>query len=883
MPHIARGYWVAWTRLLAILFMVCGIASRADASAPDAFILDLPGGASLPGGFAPMDAVAGEGRETFRWKTGLFIDPLEFRLDAVAGIRAVKAPSTPPDLTGFRCQLRGGDLIDGSLVAIDADAVVLKPAGADTAVRIDRGNVTSIRRRNGGEGTVYVGPGGLVGWQQEPADAWHDEAARLTSEHRNATIARNIAASPRARYDITLSWRETPDVVIAIAAGDGKQPEPYRIELTKEAAGGHAGLIIRQEGKASNYEKVVISSLDKGRLRMSLFVDVAKGRLAILVDGVEKVVETTAPPTNGKPPSGRFAMTLRSGDICLESLRVTEWTTPDPGAQERADTAVVTRTGRIITGGIESLDAALDSVIVATAEGATTVALSEVEAIDLAGAEATPPAENAVEPSAAAIRVLTHAGGVLTGNLLAVSDKGVDVGRSGVTGGVAVPFADILTVTSLESASPPPLPGRSGVLVMGDARVPGCIVDAAAWGGGIAWQATGSLGASGFASGDQAGFSAEVEYRPTAARSGPLASDQAEIGGVGASIGIDDDGAFSVTMVVEDGAAARDGRIEPGARILAVRPTPHGPFVETKGVDLEHVMNLLRGRVGTPVGVRVESPGGKRQTVNLVRGLLYVADREVLAVALAAHARVAAAAVTQEAQRGYPAIMALCSGDLIPVAVERIDAAGVRLRSPVTAEAGRESAVVAGNLVKAIELDPSASTQGIPRDIFERLLTVPRSQQSDPPTHLLRLRTGDYLRGKLLSLDDSQVTFEVVGQQKKLPRQAVVRLIWLHPEHLVDDTSKEEKNADAVSREHDGGLLVQGLGASGERTTLEVERVDGKAIVGQSPAFGPSRIDTTRIDRLLIGAAITAGDDDLPFAKWRLKLAPLPRALREKK
>jgi hypothetical protein len=57
--------------------------------------------------------------------------------------------------------------------------------------------------------------------------------------------------------------------------------------------------------------------------------------------------------------------------------------------------------------------------------------------------------------------------------------------------------------------------------------------------------------------------------------------------------------------------------------------------------------------------------------------------------------------------------------------------------------------------------------------------------------------------------------------------------------------------------------------------------MEGPAIIGTSPAFGPSRIDTTRIDKLLIGGAVGAGDERLPFDQWRLRLAPLPRALRD--
>jgi hypothetical protein len=76
------------------------------------------------------------------------------------------------------------------------------------------------------------------------------------------------------------------------------------------------------------------------------------------------------------------------------------------------------------------------------------------------------------------------------------------------------------------------------------------------------------------------------------------------------------------------------------------------------------------------------------------------------------------------------------------------------------------------------------------------------------------------------------------------------------------------------------GLLVQGVSPRG-RTTLVADRLEGTAIVGDNPAFGPSRIEVTAVDKLLLGRAVGAGDEQLPFDKWRLRLAPLPRALRE--
>ena len=199
---------------------------------------------------------------------------------------------------------------------------------------------------------------------------------------------------------------------------------------------------------------------------------------------------------------------------------------------------------------------------------------------------------------------------------------------------------------------------------------------------------------------------------------------------------------------------------------------------------------------------------------------------------------------------------------------------------------------MANGLVRAIELDPTAGTSKISPDRFQRLTTLPRSQRDSPPTHLLRLRTQDYLRGRLESLDDDEVVFSVLDQKKRLPRAAVSRIIWLHPEEIdfaaggaarpdrVPAAGADGGEKPPADPEPAAGLLVQGVSARG-RATLVAERMEGPAIIGTSPAFGPSRIDTTRIDKLLMGGAVGAGDERLPFAQWRLRLAPLPRALRD--
>jgi hypothetical protein len=176
--------------------------------------------------------------------------------------------------------------------------------------------------------------------------------------------------------------------------------------------------------------------------------------------------------------------------------------------------------------------------------------------------------------------------------------------------------------------------------------------------------------------------------------------------------------------------------------------------------------------------------------------------------------------------------------------------------------------------VQAVELDPSVPARDIEKPQFDRLRMLPRSQRVTPPTHMVRLRDGDYLRGRLESLDDTTLVLDVRGELKRLPRTAVARVIWLHP---------EEDSADAPPRDAPpipAGFLVQGV-AEGRRVTLVAEGLAEGAIRGTSLALGPGRIDLKGVDRLLLGRAIDGEADQLPYRQWKLRPAPEPKALRE--
>jgi hypothetical protein len=280
-------------------------------------------------------------------------------------------------------------------------------------------------------------------------------------------------------------------------------------------------------------------------------------------------------------------------------------------------------------------------------------------------------------------------------------------------------------------------------------------------------------------------------------------------------------------------------------------------------------MNLLRGRVGTRVALRVSAnDGGEPREIELERRSISVVGRQVLEQALAVHEALGGpSGPAADAREPFPAKVILRSGDVAACRVLGIDAAGVKLETSLAA-AGKPMQVAA-ELVQAVELVPDAPRRDLDATIFTRLLTLPRMQRARPPTHLLRLVDGDYLRGRLESLDETTVKFEVLGTRKELPRNLVARVIWLHPDAALD----------AATPPAAAGLPVQGVSADGSRVTLEAEGVEGDVISGHSRAFGTGTIDVRRIDRLLVGPAVGSDAGAREYEQWKLRPAAEPRAL----
>ncbi|MBC8875795.1 MAG: TlpA family protein disulfide reductase [Planctomycetes bacterium] len=219
---------------------------------------------------------------------------------------------------------------------------------------------------------------------------------------------------------------------------------------------------------------------------------------------------------------------------------------------------------------------------------------------------------------------------------------------------------------------------------------------------------------------------------------------------------------------------------------------------------------------------------------------------------------------TRQSTRFGPSLY-LRTGDTIPCKVERIDEKGVAFESTVF-----DATFVTHEKIKAVELENRSRATKINQSKRDRLLTLPRIQKNNPPTHLIRSTSGDYLRARLIEMDDKTLTAEVRLETRQLPRQYVTRIIWMHEDELGESGETEASSPPVTASR------VQALRDDGIRLTFVPEEVVDTTLSGTSDVLGACRVELSEVDQLLIGGAIEQAAPELAYQRWRLQHAINP-------
>ena len=212
----------------------------------------------------------------------------------------------------------------------------------------------------------------------------------------------------------------------------------------------------------------------------------------------------------------------------------------------------------------------------------------------------------------------------------------------------------------------------------------------------------------------------------------------------------------------------------------------------------------------------------------------------------------------------------LRTGDTIPCEITGVDEKGVTFKTTMS-----DSTFVTHEKIKAVELASEALSIKVSKTKRERLLTLPRMQRDNPPTHLIRSINGDYLRGRLTEMDEKILKMEVRLETREVERDKIAKIIWLHSDEL--DATKKAPTETPKS----GTSRVQVLRSDGIRLTFFAEELTETTLVGKSEVLGVCRADLKQVDQLLVGSTIELAAAELAYQRWKLQHAVEPLAARD--
>ena len=230
----------------------------------------------------------------------------------------------------------------------------------------------------------------------------------------------------------------------------------------------------------------------------------------------------------------------------------------------------------------------------------------------------------------------------------------------------------------------------------------------------------------------------------------------------------------------------------------------------------------------------------------------------------------------------------LTNGDCFPAIIKSLDDIQTVFHSTIF-----EGTKINNELIRGIRVLAHAGMEQMDSGAQKKLLTLPRMQRSNPPTHLIVARQGDAIRGRLKSINDDFAVLEVRGSDRSIMMKTIAEIIWLieAPEVIPltgqnlqasnSETEKKEteKSKAGISNASESlhELQCQALFDTGARISMVPSTISDNILSGVHPQLGACQIDLAAVNRLVLGDAIATEATKSRFGKWKLENAPDPK------
>lgn len=696
---------------------------------------------------------------TLRWQARGATQPFEFGIDAIRAAYFAPPQNRPAPDGEYCFELTNGDVMYGSLAAITKDDVEINSTQFGP-LKIARAEIQRLAPVSS-NAFAYRGPNSLVEWTSDDIGKWREEAGRLVTSKRGASIKKSINIPEQARIEFEIAWDKSPQFSLIFAASDKEKQlaEGYRFEVW-----GHKLVLVREVGKSADVAMVGELDTNTAHVHLEALYNHATGEFLVkALDGRELGKITL--PKNGGYPLRVVSLTNTGKEVSLEQLVVTQWNGRAAPKVDATKARVHKTDESIVYGEVTGYDAGAQQFIV-TADGKE----SRIEKKQVACIVQV--ASNKSEKTS--FRIGLHDGSRLSGELVKVENDKLYLQRRGVNQPLACALSNLRSLVGLkhESKSAPYAKERTG-----------------------RWESKGVV----------------------------------SLGSVAAASPTSDPEASCLVWKPRWSNTASPLRSDVSGKIVYRDPPPPRKEGEPQ--------TQQRARGGVFWGVVTRTLGNP-------------------------------APVRQPQMPRGAATLCLLTGDRIPCESIHIDEEGVHFTSStVTATFAPHRSV------KALEFAPKWTAAALAEVKRTRLLTLPRMQKASPPTHLVASTAGDFLRCRLTSMDADSLVVEARLEDKKLSRERVACIIWLH--------DLDGANPPAPASPAPAGLQVQAVQSDGIRLTFAAKECDGATLAGTGEVLGACRVRLNSVDQLLLGSMIRETAEAQAYADWKLRDAVEPEFARE--
>lgn len=814
-------------------------------------ILRLKNGDFIEGELAPSTSL-----DRIGWKSKFLSAPLELPIASVRSLELNKDNLVNASVT-WNVELKNGDRTSGNIVRWDEKELEISTATSGSVI-IPTDKVGRALQSSPDMKWIFDGPRDASAWKPFSGDtAWTSQGGALVSDQIGSRVIGDVRLPTKAAIDIRVAWEGKPGFVLAfgVDATASNINSAFRIETWQNQL-----VLLRQsKGKAEITELEDLDSTQQ-YLDLSLFLDQQTERM-VVYSGRGKMLGDLTMSSQKPETHTAIAVANHSESFRIERVRVREWTMPLPADRATDASYVLNKDGEAVTGRIISGTEAKGWTLQSEG-GEVLIPWQDVTEIIQQDKLAGEPKNKENDGS----KTDTSKG---DGNAK-TSDSFEELLEAIKEGDNVIAQED--AKRNLANSS-----GAESGAVPTFVQVE--LVDGSRWRGQWIKFEGDSITLQPESASSPVAFDFKNLVTLRGSTEAYKAAEKAE-GRKGVLIA---DGMQLEGMFANSNSAADENA-------LSWQPTGAANAVEiAKEINGRIDFRGRSRRQRDPATSDSQVGGNVRAQIDFGRG-----DNQAEPVEKRFPLK----------QLLVPSIK-LRSGETFAATVASIGDSGINFSSDMyTATSLPNSAIQSIELrrVKANNI-PAAKK-------VDRLLTVPRSSKNDPPTHVLISTEGDFLRGRLISLNSEFAFMEVRLEQVKVPVEKVAQVIWLHDRQWNATGEKPTAPGDASKDDAaENGATKNDAGTNAETSSAEVAKDDSanepngdpsqvnqvialfrnglrlavtptsatpSQVMGKNSLLGECRIPLAEVDLLMLGPKSNEQANQLADNPWKLTLAKLP-------